>query len=138
MTRDFIDHTLHRFIIVGIINTLFGSFIMFSLYNVFGVGYWLSSSMNYILASILSFFLNKYYTFTVRHWSVFMVLSFIINISVCYLIAYSLARPIIYRLLSESTPRIRDNIALFVGMCLYTGLNYLGQRYVVFRRGTIN
>jgi len=27
----------------------------------------------------------------------------------------------------------RENAALFTGMCFFTGLNYLGQRLVVFK-----
>ena len=28
---------------------------------------------------------------------------------------------------------VRDNVSLFVGMVLFTGLNYLGQRLFAFR-----
>ena len=59
------DHTLSRFIIVGVVNTLFGMGLMFVLYNVFHVSYWWSSAANYFFGSILSFILNKFYTF--RH-----------------------------------------------------------------------
>ena len=36
---------------------------VWSLYNLAGASYWLSSSANYTLTSILSFFLNKHFTF---------------------------------------------------------------------------
>lgn len=63
LLKKFADRTFARFVLVGIINTLFGTAIMFVFYNVFGLSYWLSSASNYFFGSILSYFLNKYYTF---------------------------------------------------------------------------
>ena len=132
--RSLFDGKLFRFIAVGIVNTIIGSAIMFLLYNVANFGYWFSSACNYVFTSILSFFLNKYFTFAVRQWSVFMIVAFIVNIVVCYFIAYGIARPAINAILQNSRQAVRENIALFAGMCLFTGLNYLGQRLIVFKR----
>jgi len=128
------DIKFFKFILVGIINTVVGSAIMFSLYNIVHLSYWVSSACNYFFASILSFFLNKYFTFTVREWSLFMVIAFILNIALSYFIAYGLAKPLINYFLNSKPQNIRENVALFAGMCLFTGLNYLGQRFVVFNR----
>jgi putative flippase GtrA len=127
------DRKFFKFILVGIINTIVGSAIMFSLYNAVHLSYWLSSACNYCLTSVLSFFLNKYFTFSVRHWSAFMVFTFIITIVFSYLIAYGISKPAINYLLKNSPQRIRENLALFTGMCLFTGINYFGQRLFVFR-----
>jgi putative flippase GtrA len=127
------DKIFFKFIAVGIVNTLVGSVIMFVLYNIAGVGYWFSSAANYVVGSVLSFFLNKYFTFNEKHWSVFMVLAFILNIAICYGIAYGIAKPVMNYLLRTNSIKIRENAALFTGMCFFTGLNYLGQRFVVFR-----
>lgn len=51
-----LDFTTIKFIIVGIINTVVGTSVMFVLYNVFSVGYWMSSAANYIIGSIVSCF----------------------------------------------------------------------------------
>ena len=128
------DFTLLKFGIVGVINTLAGSALIFTLYNAAGVGYWLSSSVSYILISILSFFLNKHFTFGVRQWSAFMVITFILTITFSYLVAYGASRPVMNLLLKNSALQIRENAALLMGMCLFTGLNYLGQRLIVFRK----
>jgi hypothetical protein len=37
--------------------------------------------------------------------------------------------------LRDSSQKIRENVALLTGMCLFTGINYLGQRFVVFGEG---
>ena len=59
----FFDITTIKFLMVGVINTLVGTGLMFILYNVFSVNYWISSASNYIVGSIVSYFLNKYFTF---------------------------------------------------------------------------
>ena len=82
------DKTTIKFLIVGVINTLVGTSIMFFLYNLLHVSYWISSASNYIIGSIVSYFLNKYFTFQSKEKSLAMVARFVINISVCYLLAY--------------------------------------------------
>ena len=128
------DKKLFRFIAVGLVNTFVGYSIMFLLYNAANFSYWFSSACSYIIGGILSFFLNKCFTFKVRQWSVFMVVAFIVNIAFCYFFAYGAAKQLVNILLQNSQKIVRENIALFTGMCLFTGLNYLGQRLVVFRR----
>ena len=128
-----IDAKLLRFLIVGVINTLVGMAIMFGLYNLAGCTYWVSSAANYILTSILSFFLNKYFTFKNKEQSLSQVLRFVINIAVCYLAAYGIAKPLCLRLMANASVSLRDNVSMLVGMVLFTGLNYLGQRLFAFR-----
>jgi len=128
------DKTFLKFISVGVVNTLVGSGLMFVLYNFLGTDYWVSSATAYVVGSALSFFLNKYWTFKIRKWSVFIVAGFVLNIAICYLLAYKVARILVYALLLSHPEKIKDNVAMLVGICLFTGLNYLGQRFVVFRR----
>ena len=128
------NSSLIRFGIVGVINTLFGTTIMFVLYNVFQAGYWPAVFANYFFGSILSFLLNKYFTFRSKEWSLGEVRRFIINIVVCAGAAYGIARPLVRLLLSGQSPVIRDNAAMLTGMVLFVGLNYLGQRFFAFRK----
>ena len=106
---------------------------MFGLYNLANCSYWVSSAANYVLTSILSFFLNKHFTFQSRERGAGQVVRFAANIAVCYLIAYGIAKPLCLRLLANATVGTRDNVAMLVGMVLFTGLNYLGQRFFAFR-----
>jgi putative flippase GtrA len=107
---------------------------MFAMYNVFGIGYWISSATNYILVSIISFFLNKYWTFKVQKWSLFMVPAFVLNIAISYFVAYKLARVVIHLILADYSEILRDNTAMLAGICLFAVLNYFGQRFIVFRK----
>ena len=130
--RNLADRKLLKFLLVGVVNTLVGTAIMFGLYNLAHASYWVSSAANYILTSILSFFLNKYFTFHNQQKSISQVVRFAANIAVCYLLAYGIAKPACRSLLQGSSVEIQDNISMFTGMCLFTGFNYLGQRLLVF------
>ena len=129
-----IDRKLAKFLLVGVVNTLVGTAIMFGLYNLAHCSYWVSSAANYILTSILSFFLNKYFTFESKEKSAAEVLRFAVNIAVCYLLAYGIAKPLCLSALSGASAAVRDNVSMFVGMCLFTGFNYLGQRFFAFKQ----
>ena len=130
MKNKIIDRTLAKFILVGIINTLFGTTIMFAAYNLLHLSYWVSSGMNYFFGSILSYFLNKYFTFQSKEKSLAEIVRFIVNILVCYFLAYGIAKPLTGYLLQNFAVNIRENAAMLVGMCLFVALNYLGQRFL--------
>lgn len=134
LLKKLFDPSLWRFLIVGCINTAVGAAIMFGLYNLAGCSYWFSSAANYVLTSILSFFLNKHFTFRSKTYSLREVLRFALNIAVCYLLAYGIAKPLVLRLLSGASESLRDNVAMLVGMVLFTVCNYFGQRFFAFRK----
>lgn len=131
--KIFYDKTFLKFIIVGIINTIVGAGTMFALYNIFHCSYWFSSIMNYVVGSVVSFFLNKYFTFKSKSFSFKEVIYFIINIAVCFFIAYGLAKPFAMYILSGYSVSVQENTAMFIGMVIFTGLNYLSQRFIVFK-----
>lgn len=127
-----VDKSVYRFIIVGVLNTIVGTSIMFISYNVFHFDYWISSAANYFFGSILSYFLNKYYTFSYRKREWKSAIRFIINIVVCYFIAYGIAKPTMSWLMSGASKTVQENIAMVFGMGLFVVLNYLGQRFYTF------
>ncbi len=133
LIKIFYDKTFLKFIIVGIVNTAVGAGVMFALYNVFHCSYWISSIMNYVVGSIVSFFLNKYFTFKSNTFSLREVIYFTVNIAVCFFIAYGVAKPFAVYLLSGYSVTVQENTAMLIGMFLFTGLNYLAQRFIVFK-----
>ena len=133
--KKLIDMTVFKFLLVGVFNTLVGCGLMFCLYNLAGCSYWVSSAANYVVGSVVSFFLNKYFTFQRKEWSWKQAEKFVINVAVCYLIAYVIAKPLVQAALSAQTVKVQENVAMLTGMCLYTGLNYLGQRFFAFKSG---
>lgn len=133
MKEKFLNSTVLRFVLVGIVNTLVGTAIMFGLYNLAHCSYWVSSASNYILTSVLSFFLNKIFTFQNKEKDVRQIARFAVNIAICYLLAYGIARPLCMWMLSAAPQNTRDNISMFIGMCLFTAANYIGQRFFAFK-----
>lgn len=131
--KKIFDPSMLRFLLVGVVNTLVGAGIMFLLYNLAGCSYWLSSAANYVAGGVVSYFLNKYYTFknTERSWR--QVLRFALNVAVCWLLAYGIAKPLALRLLAGFDEKLQTNAAMLAGLCLYTALNYFGQRFFAFR-----
>lgn len=131
--KKWLDIRFLKFMVVGVINTVVGTAIMFIMYNVFHQSYWISSASNYVVGSILSYFLNKYFTFESKKKSLSQVLKFVLNISLCYLVAYGIAKPAVTWMLQGQQGALRDNLAMVVGMVLFTLLNYIGQRAYVFK-----
>ena len=134
MKEKLLDATVWKFLLVGVVNTVVGCGAMFCLYNLAHCSYWVSSAANYVVGGVVSFFLNKYFTFRNREKSASQVLKFALTVAVCYLIGYGLAKPLAMRLLAGTERNIQENAAMFIGMCLYTGLNYLGQRFFAFKK----
>ena len=128
------DITFFKFILVGIINTVVGTAVMFIAYNVFHLSYWVSSAANYVVGSVCSYFLNKYFTVQNKEKSPIILLKFVVNITVCYLIAYGGAKKLILLLLSGFSKQWQDNVAMVCGMGLFVILNYFGQRFFAFKK----
>jgi len=133
MNNKILDKTFWKFIIVGVINTIFGTAVMFIFYNMLHFSYWISSASNYFFGSILSYVLNKHFTFQNKNKSPMVMVKFVVNISICYLVAYGVAKPLVTFLLSGMNQNIQDNVAMFAGMCLFVLLNYFGQRFFAFK-----
>jgi len=133
MKWNHMDATLLRFLLIGLVNTAVGCGTMFLLYNLAGCSYWISTTANYIMGGIVSFFLNKHFTFRNHERSWKQAVKFASSVIICYFVAYGLAKPIVCQFLSEQSVKVQENFAMLSGAGIYTTLNYLGQRYLVFR-----
>lgn len=142
MKKKLLDSSFIRFLIVGVINTLVGTAVMFGLYNLAGlhkwgqIGYWLSTIGNYTVGSVVSFFLNKHFTFKNKEKGKAVVIRFVINIAVCMTLAYGIAQKCVELALAGTflSQQLQGNISMLVGMGLFVLLNYFGQRFFAFRK----
>ena len=136
MIKKLLSLEQSRFIIVGVMNTIIGTAAMLIAYNVFHMGYWASSAMDYIIGSIFSYFANKYFTFKVEKKSKAEVVRFVINIVICYLLAYGIARPIIDVVLKDIalSKSLMDQISMLFGTGIFIVFNYFGQKFFVFKK----
>lgn len=135
------DAKLWKFILVGLLNTLVGNGLSFLLLNLvgwqaLGLERWnveISAGISTVIASIMSYFLNRYFTFRYQGGHVKVILRFALNIALCYLLAYGIGQRVVAWMLSGMGDRMRDNLAMVAGMCLFVGFNYLGQRFFAFK-----
>lgn len=127
------EGSLPRFLLVGAGNTLLSALIMLLLED---LGYWPSSAVAYLAGGVMSFFLNRSFTFHAGGRMGREAARFAVNLAVCYFVAYGLARPAAFRVLGqlELSALWQERCAKLLGICLYTGLNYLGQRFFAFRK----
>lgn len=133
LIKKLCDKTFLKYIAVGVVNTLVGTGTMFLAYNVAHLSYWVSSASNYVVGSMVSYVLNRRFTFKDSSSASSSVPRFIINISCCYLLAYGAAKPLVASALASAPLSVRENGAMLVGMCLFVLLNYIGQRFFVFK-----
>lgn len=131
--KDFIMEVIH-FGMVGVINTLMGWIIMAVLYNLIHMNYWLSSGISYFIGSVFSYHANGRLTFKVENKDKWLPWRFAINIIVCYLIAFSVAQPLVKKVLAAQPEVIVDNVAMLLGMCLFIVMNFFGQKLFVFKK----
>ena len=128
-----VNNSFVKFVLVGVINTIVGTAVMFVLYNYAECNYWVSTAMNYVAGSVVSFFLNKYFTFKSQKKGAKVIVAFAINICCCYFFAYGIARVIIHSIFYCVSTTARDNISMIAGMVLFVIVNYIGQRFMVFK-----
>lgn len=131
--KDFIMEVIH-FGLVGVINTLMGWVIMAVLYNLVHMNYWLSSGISYFIGSVFSYHANSRVTFKVENKDRGLPWRFAVNIIVCYLSAFSVAQPLMEKILAAQPKVVVDNVAMFLGMCMFIVMNFFGQKIFVFRK----
>ncbi len=137
ITKKSLHYEMIKFAIIGIFITVASIVMMYLLYNVFKMGYWGSSAVSYCIASILSFLLNKTITFQNTDTLLKTTPKFFVNIAICYAVAYLAAKPVMKNLLSYihiEKINIIEQAAMLLGVCLFTVLNFIGQKYFVFNK----
>ncbi|MCM3691568.1 GtrA family protein [Neobacillus niacini] len=134
--RSFIKPTnsFIRFLLVGVINTCVGLFIIFFLLNVLHLSYWVSTFVGNLAGACISYLLNRSYTFNSTVSIQKGLPRFLTIILICYFGAYFCSEKLMIWFTSfhfENTA-VEQNGAVLLGSVLYTISNYLGQKYFVF------
>ena len=127
------DNELVKFLIVGVLNTIIGASIMFVAYNFLGLNYWVSTSLNYIVAGTFSFFANKKFTFKSEGKTFQKIILFIITLVFCYFIAFYSSKKIMI-FINIDNIKLKENVSMVLGMIIYTALNFILQKKIVFRK----
>ncbi len=143
--KRFFDRTLVTYVIVGVLNFIVCSFLMFLLYNRFHVSEHLAPVVNYGLGSVIWLLSCRYLIFRDQKTTMKLLLRFAVEVLVCYVLSYYVIAPLVGRLLLQwekilsffsfgGVAKIEGNCEMTVGMIAYAILNYFGQRYFVFSK----
>lgn len=127
------NNELIKFLIVGVLNTIIGASIMFGAYNLMGLNYWISTSLNYIIAGAFSFFVNKKFTFKSEGKTFQKIILFTITLIFCYFVAFYLSKKML-TFININNIKLKENISMVLGMVIYTILNFILQKKIVFRK----
>lgn len=143
--KKLIDRTLVLYVIIGVLNYLFCTALMFLLFNVCGVSEHIAPLVNYGLGSVIWYLACRFILFPTQRTSTEQLLRFVVEIVICYLLSYYLIAPLLSKLLLRSQSVLRffsfggetmdmicGNCEMAVGSLVYAILNYFGQRYFVF------
>ena len=139
----FFDKSLAIFLIIGALNTVVSlvgtQWLLGPISRQFGptAGYWGSTAIMYTLCSVFSFIFNRKYSFESKAPLKQSILRFSVVILVCYLLSFGFSQfitPAIVGLFSSAMDTTWvSRIAVLVGMCIFTALNYVGQRVWAFK-----
>lgn len=140
-----VDRTLVYYVIIGILNFIVCTALMFLLFNACGFSGHVAPLFNYGLGSVIWFLACKYIIFPGHKSSWEQILRFAAEVLACYLLTYYIISPLLSRALLRlrfvrrifsfggSAPEmIYGNCQMTIGAVFYAILNYFGQRYFVF------
>ncbi len=141
--KGLVDKTFWIYLLVGFLNFVLCSALMFLLYNCLHVSEHLAPVVNYTLGSVIWFFSCRYLVFRDQRTTWSLIARFALEVLICYGISYYIIGPVVGDFLLESPKilaffdfggmaKIEGNCSMTVGMIAYAVLNYFGQRYYVF------
>jgi putative flippase GtrA len=116
-----------KFGLVGIMNTLLSLAVIFTLYNLIHLDYRIANVAGYIAGLTNSFIWNRLWTFKSGGHLLKESALFLGVFGVCFAVQFAVL------LLLAEILLIEKNISILLSMVIYTGINYLGNRFVTFR-----
>lgn len=143
--KKLVDRTLVRYVIIGVLNFIFCTALMFFLFNVCGFSEHIAPLVNYGLGSLIWYLACRYILFPENRTTLRLLFRFVADIAVCYLLSYYVVAPLLSGALLRSqgvrsffsfggdlADMISGNCKMTIGAFSYALLNYFGQRYFVF------
>jgi len=127
--------TFFRFLLVGVANTILGLSVIYLLLHLVGMSYWMSTFLGNSVGAMMSYYLNRRFTFRSKNAVSKSLILFVIVTLLCYVVSYSIGMNLVEWLLGTSNSLksgTKTDLAVLISTGLYTVLNYLGQKWLVF------
>lgn len=127
--------TFFRFLLVGVANTILGLSVIYLLLHLVGLSYWMSTFLGNSVGAMMSYYLNRRFTFRSKNAVSKSFILFVVVTLLCYVVSYSIGMNLVEWLLGNSNSLksgIKTDLAVLISTGLYTILNYLGQKWLVF------
>lgn len=127
--------TFFRFLLVGVANTILGLSVIYLLLHLVGMSYWMSTFLGNSVGAMMSYYLNRRFTFRSKNAVSKSLILFIIVTLLCYVVSYSIGMNLVEWMLGTSNilkSGTKTDLAVLISTGLYTVLNYLGQKWLVF------
>lgn len=149
--KKIIDKTFFVYAGLGLLNYAFCNAIMVVLRNVVGIDQIWYLIICFLMQSTISFLLNRFVTFRGLHISKYWPVKFVVSVAVCYLGAkvlllrfcmWAIEFPFFVNAsewlkntlkLTMPASELRGTVADLACTFIYCVINYIGQRYFVFR-----
>ena len=122
---DFFE--IYKFIIIGIIAVSIDAFVYYLLGNFEFFSYEISKKISFICGAAFAFFFNKSYVFQSKHKNISQILGF----SILYLISFlcnAFSHDFVLNKLAIPA------VAFIFATAVSTIINYLGQKFIIFRK----
>ena len=134
----FLNKEFMIFLLIGFFNTIFAMVITYSLYNLFHLGYYISSFTGTFCAAVLGYFLNRKFAFSSDSKILSSMIKFFTVILICYFIAFTLTHKLFLYIFSMLdlglSISIIEQIAILFAQILFTLLNFTGQKLWAFKK----
>ncbi len=149
--KKIMDKTFWLYVCLGLLNYGICNAIMLVLHHVFSVGKQESILIEFALQTTISFILNRWVTFRGLRISKYWPLLFVITVAASYLIAKVLLLKVFEYLITlpffigvsdwlqgivaknADPAKFRESLVMLGCTFVYCAINYIGQRYYVFR-----
>jgi len=127
------------YLIVGLTNTAIGWIETYIYNNFFHWGYWVTSIVVFVIGLIFTFVLNRKYTFQSDAPLKELLPKYLLEVFICFVTAYGLGKVILDWFFSSVwklnlSVDMLDTVKGILANCAYIALNYIGQKFFVFRK----
>lgn len=137
-TEFFTRETL-AYLLIGLTNTVINWTATYVMNNVFGIGYWVTSVLTFLFGVAFTYIMNKKYAFRSAESDRETLPKYLIEVLVCFAVSYGLGKIVLDWFFSrvfvpDIAPEKLNTVKGILANICYIGLNYIGQKFFVFRK----